>query len=250
MITDSFDPKTRPLITPQNFYGKPQQHLVDICLVTFSQVISEAILSQFKCEKIAEVSFCNGSQPIYQFSYQGKTIAFYLSLIGSSSAAEMVIETNWLIGATKFIMFGSAGSLDEQKTTKKFVIPCAAYRDEGMSYHYAAPQDYITVKNSQRVAEILTELQLPFVVGKIWTTDAVLRETVGQAAKRRAEGCIAVEMEVAGVQAVCDYHGWELYDFLVTGDVLAEDSYSLGTLADAHHNVDKLQLALAIASRV
>ena len=249
MITDSFDTKTRPLISPQDCYGK-QQHLVDICLVTFSRVISEAILNQFKCEKIAEVSFPNGKYPVYKFDYQGKAIAFYTSMIGSACAAEMVVEVNWLIGATKFIMFGSAGSLDEQKTTKKFVVPCAAYRDEGMSYHYAAPQDYITVKNNQRVAEIFTELQVPFVVGKIWTTDAILRETVGEAAKRRAEGCIAVEMEVAGVQAVCDYHGFELYDFLVTGDVLYEDNYSRGTIKDANHNIDKLQLALAIASRV
>ena len=27
-------------------------------------------------------------------------------------------------------------------------------------------------------------------------------------------------MELAGVQAICDYYGWNLYDFLVTGDVL------------------------------
>ncbi len=250
MITDAFDPQTQALITPQNFYDRPQQYLVDICLVTFSKVISEAIIHQFKCEKIAEVSFCNGKYPVYKFAYHGKSIAFYLSQIGSAMAAEMVVEVNWLIGATKFIMFGSAGSLDATKTSEKFVVPSAAYRDEGMSYHYAPPQDYITVKNSGRVTEIFTELQIPFVLGKIWTTDAILRETVGQAAKRRVEGCIAVEMEVAGVQAVCDYHGWELYDFLVTGDVLAEDSYTVGTLADAHHNIDKLQLALAIAERL
>ena len=40
------------------------------------------------------------------------------------------------------------------------------------------------------------------------------------------EGCLAVEMEAAGVQAVCDYYGLELYDFVVTGDVVDQDDYT------------------------
>lgn len=31
--------------------------------------------------------------------------------------------------------------------------------------------------------------------------------------KRKSEGCIAVEMELAGMQAVCDFYNIELYDF-------------------------------------
>lgn len=48
------------------------------------------------------------------------------------------------------------------------------------------------------------------------TTDAIYRETKAKFEARKSEGCIAVEMELAGVQAVCDYYGWNLYDFLVT----------------------------------
>ena len=47
-----------------------------------------------------------------------------------------------------------------------------------------------------------------------------------QIAARRAEGCIAVEMELAGVQAVCAHHGFALYDFLMTGDVLDAPVYT------------------------
>ena len=48
------------------------------------------------------------------------------------------------------------------------------------------------------------------------TTDAIYRETKAKLEARKSEGCIAVEMELAGVHAVCDYYGWNLYDFLVT----------------------------------
>ena len=66
----------------------------------------------------------------------------------------------------------------------------------------------------------------------------------------RAEGCLAVEMEVAGVEAVCDFYGFELYDFLVTGDVLDAPVYENGGLHSANHDFDKLDIALEIAKRI
>lgn len=67
---------------------------------------------------------------------------------------------------------------------------------------------------------------------------------------RQKEGCIAVEMELAGVQSVCDYYGFELYNFLVTGDVLSEDKYEMERFNDANHNLDKFYIALEIAKRI
>ena len=249
MITDSFDNKTQPILTLKDFYGE-RKHLVDICLITFSKNIYDYILSTFRCEKIAEIGACNGNTLVYKFSYQGKDIAFYLSPVGSTAAAQFSIEANWLTGASKFIMFGSAGSLDGEKTTNKYVIPTEAYRDEGMSYHYAPPSDYIKVKNSDRIKSLFDMWNIPNIQGRVWTTDAMLRETVGQVALRKNEGCIAVEMEVAGVQAVCDFYNFELYNFLVTGDVLCEDNYDNSQLSGANHNLDKLQIALKLAIHI
>ena len=148
------------------------------------------------------------------------------------------------------IMFGSAGSLDRDVTSGKFVIPTASYREEGMSYNYAAPEDYIEIKNSKIVKAIFDELNLPSVTGKVWTTDAMYRETKAKLEARKNEGCLAVEMELAGVQAVCDFYGWELYDFLVTGDVLDQAVYDVSELANANHDMDKLYIAIEIAKRI
>ena len=171
-------------------------------------------------------------------------------IIGSALAGGDVIDVNWLTGAVKFIMFGSAGSLDSGLTTGKFVIPTHSYREEGLSYHYAPPADYIEVKNAKIVKAIFDELKLPNVLGKVWTTDAIYRETKAKFDARKKEGCIAVEMELAGVQAVCDFYGWELYNFLVTGDVLDQAVYDFSGLADASHNMDKLYIAIEIAKRI
>lgn len=249
MITESFDNKTQPIISERDFYGD-RKHLLDTGLIIFSGKIVEHVLSTCPCEKIAEIESANGSAPIYKLTYRDKEIAFYLSGIGATLAAQYVIEANWLTGASKFIMFGSAGSLDGEKTTGKFVIPTEAYRDEGMSYHYAPPSDYIKIKNSDKVKKFFDERKIPNVQGRVWTTDAMLRETVGQVRLRKNEGCIAVEMELAGVQAVCDFSNFELYNFLATGDVLCEDSYNNRNLSSANHNLDKLQIALELAVNI
>ena len=249
MITDSFDPKTEPIITPAVFNGE-QRHICDVCVVLFSNVIFENVPHRFPCEEIAVLEACNGDKPIYAFTSGDKKIAFFLSSIGSTAAATEIIMANWLTGATKFIMFGSAGSLNRKATEGRYVVPTEAYRDEGLSYHYAPPADYIEVPGADKVAEVFDGLQVPYIKGRVWTTDAIYRETRGQMENRVREGCLAVDMEVAGVQAVCSFHGVELYDFLMTGDVLDQPEYTSAGLDDANHSLDKFDLALEIALRL
>mgnify|MGYP000211236084 FL=1 len=50
-------------------------------------------------------------------------------------------------------MFGSCGSLDKEATDGKFILPTEAYRGEGLSYYFAEPQDYIKIKNTDKLAE-------------------------------------------------------------------------------------------------
>ncbi len=248
MITSSFD-KSKPIISLEDSYGE-KKHILDKCIVIFSNVIYQSLFENYNCEKIAGIVNCNRITDIYMFNYNGENIAFYLSAIGSTMASQFVIECNHLTGATKFVMFGSAGTLNDKKTKGKFVIPTYAYRDEGMSYHYKKPTDYIKIKNSKKVENIFKLLKLPYVKGRVWTTDAMLRETVGLFKKRKKEGCIAVDMELAGVQAVCYYHKLKLYNFLATGDILNEKSYNKEGLSDANHNLDKLNIALEIIKRI
>lgn len=249
MITDCFDIETDPIISMKDFYGE-QNHIVDICLIIFSDEIHRYLLKEFECEEIAKLTACNGDTPIYKMNYKGTDIAFYLTGIGSALASSMCYETNWLTGATKFIMFGSCGSLNREKTDGKFIIPTESYRGEGCSYYFVEPADYIKIKNSQKLATIFDEIGAPYVLGKVWTTDSMIRETKGLVAKRKAEGCIAVEMEVAGVQAVCDFYDLELYDFLEAGDVLEASGYEVEGLREANHNFGKLYIALETALRI
>ena len=158
MITDCFDDKTQPMMTPQDFYGE-RKYILDTCLIIFSKEIYTHLLNTFPCEEIGRLKACNGDIPVYKLNYKGRDIAFYLTGIGSAMASTMCCEVSWITGATKFIMFGSCGSLAKEKTTGKFIIPTESYRGEGTSYYYAPPADYITVKNSgSRSATVPTEI--------------------------------------------------------------------------------------------
>lgn len=249
MIIHDYDDKTKPVIDVGVFYGE-KKHLLDKCLILFSKEIHDHLLGRYDCAVVGDIGACNGVTPIYRFDLDGEPVAFYLSAIGSAIASGSCYEVHWQTGATKFLMFGSCGSLGGERTRGRYIVPTEAYRGEGASYYYAPAADYIQVKNAPRVAAILDELGAPHVEGPVWTTDSMLRETVGLVQKRRAEGCLAVEMEVAGVQALCDFYGLELYDFLEAGDVLAESSYDAGGLKSANHDLGKLHLGLEILKRI
>lgn len=145
MIIDSYDINSEPIVKLENFYGE-KQHLVKKCMVIFSKVIYEYMLEKFPCRQIAEVRACNGNIPVWTLPYEGETIGFYLTPIGSALAAGTIAEVNHLTGASVFIMFGSCGSLDKGATEGKFILPTEAYRGEGLSYYFAEPQDYIKIK--------------------------------------------------------------------------------------------------------
>ena len=184
MITDCYDIQSEPLLSLRDFYGEPG-HKVEKCLILFSKHIHQHLLVNFDCEPIGTLNSCNGSKTIYQFCHEGENIGFYLTDLGSALAGSLCYEASWVTGAKKFIMFGSCGSLDREKTTGKFILPTESYRGEGCSYYYAPPADYIHIANSDRMKEIFESLNIPHVQGRVWTTDSMIRETRGLVAKKR-----------------------------------------------------------------
>jgi uridine phosphorylase len=155
-------------------------------------------------------------------------------------------------GCRKFVFFGSCGVLNNGIAAKSLIVPTAAYRDEGTSYHYAAPSEYIEVNTASRLVEILTALELPHVCGKTWTTDAIYRETRLNMEKRKADGCLTVEMECASIMAVAQFRGVEVFQFLYAADSLDEvewDARTLGSLPQSQRE-QYLRIALEVAVRV
>ena len=131
------------------------------------------------------------------------------------------------------------------------MVPTESYRDEGTSYHYATPSDYIINKNSNVVKEFLESKRLPYVLGKNWTTDAFYRETENNITKRKNDGCISVDMECSAMQAVCDFRNLELYYFFTSADLLDSPEWDIrhieGEYEGTQHDTRYFDLAIELA---
>ncbi len=217
MITEAFDINSEAIITQQR---KENAIKADICIATFSHIIEDYVLNNFNCKQIALLNTACCEVPVYLINYKGKRIAFYKTYIGAPFTVGLIEEVFAEIDCNKYVIFGGAGCLDKEIVRGKIMVPTEAYRDEGTSYHYKAASDYITIKNSSVVADFMNRVGIPYVTGKTWTTDAFYRETRNNFQKHKNDGCISVEMEGAGVQAVCDFRGIEAYIFFTSGDLL------------------------------
>ncbi len=249
MIIHSYYDEPESLISPGDFLGE-RKYICETAIATFSHEIFRTVLDLYPHTEAANIGSANGHRPVYLLDIDGKKVIFYMSGIGATLAGNDIIEMQWQTGIKNLIIFGSAGALDSKATNGRYVIPTSAYRDEGMSYHYAPPSDYMEIKNGEKLGKIFEQLELPYVMGKVWTTDAPYRETKQAVEKRKSEGCIAVEMELAGLQAVCDFYNVELYSFLVTGDILDESKYRPEGLYEANHSLEKFFIALKILTMI
>ena len=118
------------------------ENFPEICVSTFSEKIIGKFAALKSAEKIAELYTANGAVPVYKICYKGREIAFYLSRVGAP-ACVAGFEEIVAMGAKKFVLFGSCGVLDDEKVKDHIIIPVSAVRDEGTSYHYAAPSEEI-----------------------------------------------------------------------------------------------------------
>ena len=217
MIINSFDNKTPSKINP-NLSG--DRFKCDACIATFSNILEEYVVNTYKPKIVGYIKMVNGKIPIYSFEKNGKTICLYKTTLGAPAAVGCLEDSREIIDTNKYIVFGGSGCLNKDIARGKLMIPTEAYRDEGTSYHYIEPADYILIKNANKVASFMESKNLPYVLGKTWTTDSFYRETEGNLEKRKADGCISVEMECSALEAVCDFRNVELYYFLSSGDLL------------------------------
>ncbi|MEG1256554.1 nucleoside phosphorylase [Clostridium sp.] len=217
-IINSFDESMNAIINPNEVMEKIEG-FPKVVIATFSYKIMEIFSKLQGVERAGCTKSVNGDVVIYKMNYKNKEIGFYMTPVGGSFAAG-TLEEIIAMGAEKVVIYGSCGSLDRNITAGHVIVPTHAYRDEGVSYHYMKPSDYIFIESSDKLASILEELEVPYVKGKTWTTDAIYRETIGNMNKRKAEGCISVEMECASLAAVCKFRNVEFLQFLYSADNL------------------------------
>ncbi len=246
-LFDTFDDKSAEVFSAHDMQ-KPDPKIPETIIVTFDDRFSSQLSDMTETE-VAAMLPAGYLLPLYAFEYCGQRLGFFCSTIGGAATVGLMEEL-FAKGVKKLLYFGSCGSLDKNITAGNLLLPTAAYRDEGTSYHYAPPSDYIEVKSADTLAEIFDELSVPYVKTKTWTTDGIYRETRDNMEKRRSEGCAVVEMECASIMAAAQFRSYDVYQFLYAADCLDGDKWDsriLGRMPDdMRERIMKIAIEAAI----
>ncbi len=219
-----FDPASEAFIEPSRVI-KPRD-VPEHCVLCFFSDVVEKVVAEHKARVLVENRWEDGPHPLYEIEYQNQRLAFLHPGIGgalSSSLLEEVIG----FGCRKFIACGGCGVLEADIAAGNLIVVTAAVRDEGVSYHYLPPTREVSAdeRGVRALETILREKDIPFHLGKTWTTSAPYRETHAKIARRKNEGCLTVEMEAASMMAVAQYRNVVFGHVLYGGDDLSGEKW-------------------------
>lgn len=220
MLGKDFDENRTAVINPED-HLKPMPGFPEICVSIFSDAILAEILKNYGGEPLTELKTCCGNHTVYKVDADGTAIALVLPWVGAPAAAAC-IEEIFPLGGKYFVFSGCVGVLRHDIADGHLILPTAAIRDEGLSYHYLPPAEEITLDPAcvSACREALKTLGLPYAEGKTWTTDAFYRETRGKVEKRKEQGCVCVEMECASLAAVAQFRNVKFAQFFWAADNL------------------------------
>ena len=196
--------------------------LPEHCVICFFKEVIDKVIVEYDAKVMVEYRWEDGPHRIYEISYNHRRLAFFHPGVGAPIAAGL-LEEAIAFGCRKFIACGGCGVLEKEISVGHIIVVSGAVRDEGVSYHYLPPDREVVANPNgvQALVNILSARGLPYRVGKTWTTDAPYRETPIKIARRRAEGCLSVEMESAALIAVAQFRGAIFGQALYGGDDLS-----------------------------
>ena len=217
----NFDPE-EGFINPKKLISKLETMPKKIVLSFYSKQINR-MLEEGLLELITNLRSEMGEHPLYKF--KDSDIGLFTLGVGAPLAVGL-LEEIIALGGEDFIACGSAGVLADFEVGS-LIIPNEAIREEGTSYHYIKPSRTIKLEDGEldELIDYLKSLKISFTVGKVWTTDAIYRETRKKVEAYKKENVLAVEMEFSALLAICKYYKVKFVQILSAGDSLAKEEW-------------------------
>ena len=220
-----FDGVSTAILEPSKVYrrvdGIPERCVLPIYYKVIAGLKEKNLLGH-----VVNIGTPLGPMPVYRMTHAGIEVTVAHPGIGAPMAAA-VFEELIAYGCRKFIACGSCAVLDGFLPPGTVVVPSGAVRDEGTSYHYVAPSREIASQPEvvHVIEAVLEDHKVPYRLGKTWTTDAIYRETAMRIARRKSEGCLAVDMECAAFLAVAAFRNVQFGQLLAPSEDVSGDEY-------------------------
>jgi len=212
-----FDPDKNAVIDPASFgLGK----IPTKALIIYDDDYFEKLASENQLSEVVD----SGGRKRDNFYILSNGYLIMNPNEGAPTSAIM-LEMAIASGVKSVVAFGTAGSLGGKTLPHEIIIPSAAIREDGVSYHYMPDSEEVE-QDEASIDVLKREIQkhgLDFLTGKTWTTDAFFRETASKVKEMKARGCICVDMECSALIAVCKFRNVNFVQFMMSYDNLEED---------------------------
>jgi uridine phosphorylase len=239
-----FDSDKNAIFNPSNLnlVGNPKK-----ALMIFDDEVWEDYIEKNKELEIFPAKNNRGRvfSTFRMYKYDGEDILLICPSIGGA-ASTVDLELLIASGIDKIVAFGTCGAMDKNIAKNTIIIPISAVREEGVSYHYLPPSDEVEQsKDSIKVmGKAFSDHKIHYLSGKVWTNDAVYRETADKLKTMKQNKCLAVDMEMASLLAVAQFRSVDFAGFLIADDNIdgkAEKEYG-------RDSATLLQIALEIVA--
>ena len=220
------DPSNPPIVPPLG--NRAAKDLGPLGILTATEPDLHLVRSGFTAPK--SKNFLLGSLVVDGKNPMGLCLAG--PYIGAPYAA-MLMESLVARGVKQILILGWCGALDPQLSPGDLLLVEGALAEEGTSKSYLPLEDAHSLVRPHLglfngLAAHLEEESIPHVRGKIWTTDAIYRETRDKADHFTGLGALAVEMECSALFAVGAHRNIPVAALLVVSDSLAQDEWKPG----------------------
>lgn len=245
MILNDFDASKIAIINPLDIVGVVKD-MPETVVTFFEHVMFDRFVDEYKPEIIGKTGVASKTHYVYKIVVDGKPLALVQAGVGAPYSVG-IFEEVVAMGAKNILMFGSCGVLKDIEDNS-IIIPNAAVRDEGTSYHYQPASDEIELdpKLVNKLIEFFEEKQINYTVGKTWTTDAFFRETTEKTKKRVDSGCICVDMECSAMAAFAKFRNINFAEFFFAADNLSKEKWEPRVLSGSFVDTRFKILSLAI----
>ena len=218
-------------------------------IVTWQSKVLQAVDRNHKLKQISTFR-CGLPCPVYEFKVKGDRVGIVLLPIGAPVSAGF-LEEYIARNVMRFVCIGYAGSLSPL-TGSNIIVPTQAYRDEGTSWHYAPHESpWIDINSSKQLDALLSDMDVPHICGRVWSTDAFYRETPSAVRMMKEEKCLCVDMECAANMAVAQYRGVQCFQMFFCADKLEKDVWEIGRMRkmgpDMYDKYSEIAISVALS---
>ncbi len=156
---------------------------------------------------------------MYTGEYEGMKIT---TINGGRFSADTAITTEVVCNAKikNIIRIGTCGALDEKMQIGDLLVVDSVIRGDGVTPYYV-DENFITTpdkKLTDTLIEIAKGMGSQVYTGKVWTTDALLRETREVVEAKRKEGAIAVDMVSSCLLTISQLYNVKAASILAVSD--------------------------------